>query len=208
MTADDVNDDKKRLIRAGWLALLGAGVGAALGYAGIKVAPELSAADMMACAVGAGLFLMGGFSILISADRKALSAASMLDGEAGDCEVRAARRQGAVVILAGLLLAWPVLAGETGWVDGPAAYAAVLLVFGLQTALNWSVWRRGDELTRRVIAESGALSFWVMQGALFLYAAAERLALVPAATAWQITVAMMAGYLVLSSLVALRRGFA
>lgn len=207
--ADDVRTaDRNRLIRAGLLALVGAACGAALGYAGVEIAPEVSEPDMMACAVGAALLLAGGISILLSFNRRTLSAASMLEGEAGECEVRAARRQGAVTILAGLLLAWPVLAAETAWVNSSVAYAAVLLVFGVQTALNWSVWKRGDEMTRRTVTEAGALSFWVMQGALFLYAAAERLALVPAPTAWQITVAMMAGYLVLSSAVAFRRGYA
>jgi peptidoglycan/LPS O-acetylase OafA/YrhL len=209
MTADDVrNHDRRRLARTGLIALAGAAAGAGLAYAGAEVVPDLPLPDLLACVVGAALLLAGGVSILISSNRKALSAAYELEGEASDGELRAARRQGAVMILAGLLLAWPVMAARADWIDAPVAYAAVLLVFGLQTALNWSVWRNGDELIRRTVAEAGAVSFWLMQGALFLYAAAERLALAPAATAWQITVAMMAGYLVLSSAVATRRGCA
>lgn len=210
MTAEDdvCAADRKRLARAGVLALVGAAAGAVLGYAGVELAPSLSSPDMAACAVAAALLLAGGFAVTASFNRRTLSAAAMLDGEAQDCEVRAARRQGAVVILAGLLMAWPVLAAETRLLNGPVAYGLVLVVFALQSALNWSVWRRGDELTRRTISDAGALSFWVMQGALFLYAAAERLGLVPTATAWQITVVMMAGYLILSSVVAFRRGYA
>lgn len=210
MTAeDDVRAaDRKRLVRVGALALLGAGLGAGLGYSGVELAPSLDLPDVVACAVAAGLFLAGGFAVLVSFNRRTLSAASMLDGEAQDCEIRAARRQGAVVILAGALMALPVVAAETRLIGGSVAYAAVLLIFGLQSVLNWSVWKRGDEMTRRMISEAGALSFWVMQGGLFLYAAAERLGLTPAATAWQITVVMMAGYLILSSVAALRRGYA
>lgn len=207
MTAQDPAQDRKRLIRSGVLALVGAAVGAGLGYAGVRAAPDLSAADLFACTVALGLLFVGGTTLVISANRRALAAASNLDGEAQACEVRAARRQSLVVILAGLLLIWPVATAETGWISGPVSFAALVVVFGLQSVLNWSVWKRGDELTRRVITEAGALSFWIMQGLLFLYAAAERLALVPPATAWQTVVAMMAGYLILSSVVAMRRGF-
>lgn len=208
MTADDSLPDRKRLTRAGVLALAGAVVGGGLGYAGVKFAPSLSEADLMACAVAIGLLLTGALTLALSLNRRALAAASSLGGEAQPCEVRAARRQSVVVILAGLLLIWPVAAGESEQVSGPVAFAVVLVVFAAQSVLNWSVWKRGDELTRRVITEAGALSFWAMQGALFLYAAAERLGLVDQASAWAVTVVMMAGYLVLSSLVALRRGYA
>lgn len=199
--------DRSRWVRLALMAGAGALLGASLAYFGGRSLPDLPWADLMAGATAAGLLISGGLSILLSANRRALSAMASLEGEAGDCEIRAARRQGLVVVLAGVLLLLPVVSARSGFAP-EMSLAAVLAIFAAQTWINVSVWRRGDEMTRRTVLESGAVTFWILQGALFLYAAAERLGLAPAATAWQLMVVMMSAYLVLSSVVALRRGYA
>jgi hypothetical protein len=124
--------------------------------------------------------------------------------------VRFARTQGIAAALAGIMLALPVAAESLGVGDSAALGGIVLsgiaVLFFIQTLANLSIWRRGDEHLRTVIAETGAVSFWLMQGGLFLWAAAEKLGVAPAASAWDLTVALMGGYLVISSVVAFRRG--
>ncbi|EGF93455.1 putative membrane protein [Asticcacaulis biprosthecium C19] len=116
--------------------------------------------------------------------------------------------QGITLILAGLAMgAVPLLSAAA--IDRSLAtlvYAGVVAVLAVQTGVNVLIWRRGDEFHRRAMLETGALSFWILQGALFLWAAAERLNLVPALTSWDLMAVTMAVYLVLSSFVAWRLG--
>jgi hypothetical protein len=84
--------------------------------------------------------------------------------------------------------------------------AAIVGLFLLQTVLNLSVWTRADEMIRQMVAEAGAVCFWVLQGALFLWAAAEKLELVPALSAWDMMTILMGFYLVISSVISVRRG--
>jgi hypothetical protein len=61
-------------------------------------------------------------------------------------------------------------------------------------------------MIRQMVAEAGAVCFWVRQGALFLWAAAEKLELVPALSAWDMMTILMGFYLVISSVISVRRG--
>jgi hypothetical protein len=121
------------------------------------------------------------------------------------------RQQGVVMALAGIMLAAPVLA-RLFWAPLPdqlaqAVMAGIIALFLLQTLLNVTVWMRADEMMRRMIAESGSVCFWVLQAALFLWAAAEKLELAPALSAWDLMTILMGAYLVVSSLMSIRRGF-
>lgn len=121
------------------------------------------------------------------------------------------RQQAAVMALAGLMMAAPVvarLAFEPLPVDlAQAIMAGIVALFLLQTLLNVTVWMRADEMVRQMIAESGSICFWVLQGALFLWACAEKLQLAPALSAWDLMTILMGFYLVISSLISIRRGF-
>ena len=116
------------------------------------------------------------------------------------------RLQSVILVLSGLLLAAPVAATLAGNVAPVLTLIAIAGVFVLHTALNLSLWRRGDEMIRRVIVESGAMAFWIGQAALFGWAVAERLGVAPALTAWDILVVVMGLYLICSAVVGLRRG--
>lgn len=112
--------------------------------------------------------------------------------------------QVAVLGLAGAMLLIPVFAPET-WPSG-GVFGAVMGLLLVQSVANLLLWRRSDELVRRVTAESGALAFWVLQAALFVYAVAERVGLVETISGWGLLAVMMAVYLIASSIAAWRRG--
>ena len=112
--------------------------------------------------------------------------------------------QTSVMGLAGLMLVLPIYG--TRWVSAEVAMAGVLMLLVIQTVANVMLWRQADEMLRRIIVETGALSFWTLQLALFVYAAAERLALVEGMTAWGMIGILLAVYMVASAVTAARRG--
>lgn len=112
--------------------------------------------------------------------------------------------QTSVMGLAGLMLILPIYGAD--WVSAEVAMAGVLVLLVIQTVANVMLWRQADEMLRRIIVETGALSFWTLQLALFVYAAAERLELVEGMTAWGMIGILLAVYMVASALTAARRG--
>jgi hypothetical protein len=118
--------------------------------------------------------------------------------------------QGGVLILAGAMLAAPVafqLLSAAGHApDAPFLMAAVAGAFVLQTALNIRIWVKSDEVQRKVIAESGAASFWLLQGLYFLWACGEKLALLPRISSWDAVTVMMGVYILASTVLFYRRG--
>ena len=195
-----------------------AGLAAAGGVAGYLIATvlmryvELPSPDVLrwsdAVALIVALMMFGGgVSVLVAArNGRALAAVTSAEGSAGPEELRDMRLQSVFLVLSGRLLAAPVAATLAGNVAPVLTLIAIAGVFVLHTALNLSLWRRGDEMIRRVIIESGALAFWIGQAALFGWAVAERLGLAPDLTAWDVLVVLMGLYLVCSATVGLRRG--
>lgn len=112
--------------------------------------------------------------------------------------------QTSVMGLAGLMLVLPIYG--TRWVSAEVAVAGVMVLLIVQTGANVMLWRQADEMLRRIIVETGALAFWTLQLALFVYAAAERLGLVEGMTAWGMIGILLAVYMVASALTAARRG--
>ncbi|NBB15732.1 hypothetical protein GVN21_10235 [Caulobacter sp. SLTY] len=144
-------------------------------------------------------------------------AARMVDpeatGPAKPAQASFLRIQAAVLALAGVMMAVPVIAfvayrGQTPVVMGSVAMMGIVAALLAQTAGNLALWRQSDELLRKSMAETGSICFWILQGLLFLWAAAEKLSLVPALSSWDMMTLLMAFYLVVSSLVAMRRGLA
>lgn len=208
MNAAETFQDKPRPTR--WVAMLiYAALGAVCGGLFARFmkthAEALAWADVVALivalvALGSGLIVLGA-----STSRKTCARMMKLDDLPGPLEMLTFRLQGLVLVLAGLLMAAPVVP-DFAPVSPEALYLGVLVVFALQTVGNLFIWFKGDELIRRVVVETGAASFWVLQGGLFLYAAAERLGLVEALTAWQATAVMMCVYVLTSVVVTVRRG--
>ena len=162
--------------------------------------------DYAALVVALMLIVGGVFSLIAARSGRALSAATHGQEPASKIEVRDMRAQSAVVLVSGLMLAAPPLAIASGNPAPASTYAALMAVFVLHSLMNLNLWRRGDEMIRRVILEAGAAAFWIGQAVLFAWAAAERLGLAPPITAWDILAALMGLYLVCSATMALRRG--
>jgi len=116
------------------------------------------------------------------------------------------RMQGAVLFLAGILLMIPLLAVMTGWARQNAwlIYAAVVAGFLLQTALNIQVWRKSDEFVRALVSQTSTITFWILQGALFLVAAGEKLGLLPEFPLWNACVVLLGFYFVTGIVIAAR----
>ena len=191
--------------------LLGALLGAAAGYGAVRFAvhmhidvKSLRWSDVLALWLGVVYLAFGLFVFAVSLNRKRV--ARVLEGPATEllattAEVRTFQMQGAVLALAGLLLLAPVIAGGalgTHAGMGVGAYAAILLLFALQTLLNIRLWLNCDEFLRGKIASVAAITFVVGQGALFLWASAERLSLVPALNSWGMLTLLMVLYFCIS----------
>jgi hypothetical protein len=204
-------------------ALLGGAVGAGLmellKRTGLTI-KTITWFDLVGLTIGAFYVALGIGYFFLSSNRRRLAAAlenadglALADetGEeklpATDSEVRTTRIQGAVLGLAGLLMLAPIFAtvpvrthpGLAGWV-----YAATFVLFLVQTALNLRLWFTSDEFVRKAILAVCAGTFAVTQGLLFLWAAAERLNQVPAASSWDLFIVMMACYLGASAVVSIR----
>jgi hypothetical protein len=190
-----VTDDERpvplarRLAVGALLAIAGAATGAAV--ARFTFLGDTNLPDTVAGLVAISLLAMAVISVFIMARRPA----SVPKG----CGVL----QIIVTGLAGVMLLAPIT---------PLGLAPDVTFFGIaallaiQTVANLMLWRRADELLRRITVEAGALTFWLSQGVLFLYAAAERLGLVPEVNAWSLIGVMMALYILASGIVAARRG--
>lgn len=112
--------------------------------------------------------------------------------------------QVAVFVLAGLMFLAPMLA--PGLIAPGLVFAGVVAAFLIQTVANVIVWRRSDEMMRRLMTETSTLAFWGLQGVFFLYAAAERMALIQPISAWGMAGILMAVYLAASIVPSVRRG--
>ncbi|MFN4296544.1 MAG: hypothetical protein ACK4FB_06840 [Brevundimonas sp.] len=210
-TLEKSADTRSRLLKLAGMALAGGlfGYGSAwlvIQYSGLPSPDSVRWSDLGAMLV-ALMLVAGGLSVLAaSRSGRALAAATAADAPAGPAEMRDMRLQGAVLILSGLLLAAPLVAVLSGNAAPVLTLVAIGVVFVLHTAMNLSLWRRGDEMVRRVVLEAGGMAFWIGQAALFGWAVAERLGVAPPLTAWDILVVVMGLYLTCSVIVGLRRG--
>lgn len=180
-------------VRIGGLLLLGL-AGAGVGYAvGERTAIDAPPWDDALAVVVAALLLAAGVAM---AGVVAVRPASLPTG----CGVL----QAVVLLLAGVLMLAP-MAGP-GLADPDVVFAGLAVLCVVQSAANLMLWRRADEMLRRVMVETSALAFWAGQMALFLYAGAERLGLADGVSAWGMLGVLMTLYLLASTVASLRRG--
>ncbi len=172
------------------LALIGAAVGAAT--ARFVDASALPADDALNLFIGVVLVGMG----VVMAATVAIRPSSV-PKSCGLLQI-------IVMVLAGVMLMVPIYGPN--WVSAEVSLAIVLGLLAIQTVANILLWRRADEMLRRVMVETGSLAFWTLQLALFVYAASERLGLVEGITAWGMIGILMAVYMVASAVAGARRG--
>ena len=126
---------------------------------------------------------------------------------ATDEEIRFYRLQAVTLILAGVMLLLPVLAmGSLASTTGAPAliFAAIAVLFVVQTAANVQLWRTSDEFLQRQMLLTAAVTFAIGQGLLFLWAAAEHLHLARPITSWDTIVMLMAIYVLAGAYLAIR----
>lgn len=181
-----------------FLRLLGivalAGAGAATGYVAANMAAlsDMPWDDVLSLAMAVTLISTGVISIGVMATRP-----STMPKGCGLLQVT-------VMLMAGALFLLPVFG--TNWVSAEIIFAAIVVLVIVQSAANLMLWRAADEMLRRVMWETSAMAFWVLQIALFLYAAAERLGLIGGVTAWGMMGILMGVYLTASIVASARRG--
>jgi large-conductance mechanosensitive channel len=213
---------RKNLVRALIGALLGAGVGFGFMTLAFKIgvpSKTLQWSDFLAIWMGivfvAFGILMGWLSVNRLQLAKALQGQQIGDEPAEEPvlpatndEVKQAIMQAVVLVLAGLMLLGPILA------QGPIKsnpmlagyfYAGIFVLFLVQTALNIQLWRTGDEYLQRTLLVISAGTFVIGQGVLFLYAAAERLHLLPGISSWDVITHLLTLYLLVSFYVGLKQ---
>ena len=155
---------------------------------------------------GQGVMVLG-----LSFARRSLGA--VISGEeqrnATPAQVARYRMQGAVLLLAALLLFMPVdptLLGLFPAAPGNTVMFAIVALLALQSLLNLRLWLGSDEFDRQMIANTSAVSFWATQVPVFLWGAGERMGVLPGLTTWDIAVAIMVIYLMASSYITMRHG--
>lgn len=173
-----------------------------------------SSSDVVSLGLATFLAAAGLATMAVSLSRKVLG--RQINGEedaraATPAQASFYAGQGGVLLLAGLMLAAPPVAGALFVPLSPLLASAVMTglitVFLVQTAGNITLWVRSDELMRRTMAETAAVSYGLLQGLLFLWAAGEKLALLPPLSLWDAVNVNMIGYLLISMIIAWRRGF-
>jgi len=163
--------------------------------------------DAVAAVAAISLVIGAAAVLMVSLDPARLGRMYKLEGPASVEETAQARLQSVVMGLSGVILLLPVIF-ELAGLTPVIALTIVVLLLALHTALNLKVYREIDELWRRAVMEAGTITFFVGQVALFLWAAAERLGVVPPITAWDVYAVLMALYLCISVIVSTRRGLA
>jgi hypothetical protein len=215
-----LEDKSKRWQRRIVLTLVAFALGLSVGWLIGHLAkafrvPELAWSDLLAGAIAFAFVIGGaGMAVLAASQRGQAILADPLAPEFKRSvlpgETRFFLLQAAVLVLAGIMLAAPVVFGLSDGAQhaglAPAVMGAVVVCFVVQTALNLLIWRRADEVFRQVIAETGALCFWLLQGLYFLWAAGVKLHVLPEVTLWEAVAVLMAVYVILTSVVAARRG--
>lgn len=201
----------RRLVKFALMAAFGGAVGFGVGWLFADIIPasafaDMRGADLGAVVLAAVLIAAGAIMITAGADRRLMTALTHGLEPAKGAERRSMRIQGGVIIGSGLLLAAPPAAALAGNPAPGAVFIALMTAFIVHSVVNYGLWRDGDEMMRRIIVEAGAACFWILQGALFIWAVAERLGLASGFSAWDALVVLMAVYLICSSVVGFRRG--
>jgi len=111
-------------------------------------------------------------------------------------ELRIGRLQGLVFLLASVLLLTPLVATARGLAPSstPWYFAGIVVAFLLQSFLNIRLWLQADEFLRATLERTCTITFWVLQGGLFLAASAQRLGLLPNFSLWSAMVITLGVY--------------
>ncbi len=193
MTASPATPRSPAVRIAGFIVLGLLGGAAGLGIAALTDQMNSGWEDTLALGAGAAPLAMA-----------AIIAVGLITRRGADIMKGCGGLQILVMLLAGAMMLLPMVGAH---IAAPGAvWAGLAVMLAVQTGANLLLWRRADEMLRRIMAETATLAFWALQSALFLYAAAERLGLIHGLTAWGMMGILMGVYFVASALAAARRG--
>ncbi len=174
------------------LAILGGAFGYVAAHFADLEAQAVTWDDSLAFAVSFGLLMIGVLSGVTMIVRP-----SAIPPGCGLLQI-------VVFVLAGLMFLAPMVAPAA--IPPVWVFAGIVAAFALQTVANVVVWRRADEMMRRLMTDTSTIAFWGLQSAFFLYACAERLALIAPVSAWGMASILMVVYLISSIVPSVRRG--
>lgn len=164
-------------------------------------------ADVAAAALSAILATSALVVFVASRSSKHAARLLVLPEGASPEEMRLLRRQGVICLVSAVVLVLPI-ALPAGGAPPLVSLGLIVALLAFHTALNLGFYRASDEMLRAITTEAAMKTFWIGQGVLFLWAAAERLGVAPVLTAWDVYVVLMGLYLVIAASVAARRGLA
>ncbi|MFN9161555.1 MAG: hypothetical protein ACK6DM_02425 [Alphaproteobacteria bacterium] len=182
-------------------------VGAVIGFFGFSYLFDawesggtVSSSDTLAVVLAVLLAGQGVMVLGLSFARRSLGA--VISGEeqrsATPAQVARYRMQGAVLMLAAVLLFMPVDPTLLGFIPAPPGNTvmfAIVALLALQSLFNLRLWLGSDEFDRQMIANTSAVSFWATHIPFFLWGAGERIGVLPALGTWDLAVAIMVIYL-------------
>jgi hypothetical protein len=164
----------------------------------------------MAFLLGLMFFVLGAITIALSTSRKYLVQEIASEDKtmpATNEEVRSFRLQGLTLLLAGIMLL-VIIAANANLKALPggnvSVFTTIVILFALQSFVNYRIWVESDEFVRAMMYQLATMTFWIVQSGIFLWAAAEHLHLVRAATSWEIANVLFFCYLIVSFVVAIR----
>lgn len=190
--------------------VIGYSVGRALKQSGATL-PDLSVADVASVIIGIILLFSAAYAYVATTSPARWN--RMVEKQPADEPVdpdalRSGRWQALVAALAGIMIITPPIAVQNGFgtqILGAIA-AGLFALLAVQSWINWRLWREGDELTRAVIAQTGAICFWVLQLGLFAWATLTKMKLASDVDSWSLMTVLMGAYLIISVVISTRRG--
>lgn len=207
----------RRWIRLLIAAVLAAPVGYVVGMGLARVFPDagplealiggLRWSDAVAAVLALVMTISAAVVFIFSLNPVRAARLLVLPEAATPDEIGLLRCQGVICLLSAVVLVLP-LALPAGGLSPIIALGLIVALLALHTVLNLGFYRDSDEMLRAVTTEAAMKTFWIGQGVLFLWAAAERLGVAPVLTAWDVYVVLMGLYLAIAAVVTARRGLA
>ncbi|MFT3729764.1 MAG: hypothetical protein QM759_18220 [Terricaulis sp.] len=145
-------------------------------------------ADAMAIAVALVCFIAALRLFVESFDANTLGRRLQVEGASTAKEINQVRIQCLLWVVLGIALLWPVVATVNHWPAPAWAYAVTVVFLAIRIGYTMYAARHSDEFTRAYARNTIWWTYFVSQTGLIAYACAERMELVPPATAWDIMV--------------------
>jgi uncharacterized membrane protein HdeD (DUF308 family) len=191
-----LNDVQKRFQRRSWFISLAAAIpmiGAMLLIKPLLPDRPVHGEDVMAIMAGAMMVMMGLIMTIVHFARPK------------DAAMPGTRLAQLVsVFLGGAGLFLPIV-GER-FIDPWINFSLVMALSVVSWVTSWMVWRAADELMRSLMRDSAVAGFYLITGALWIYAVGERVGIFSGVSAWAMLALATIATLATSMWATIRRG--